>query len=126
MINEYEALKKEIAYHSHRYYVLDNPEITDAEYDKLMRKLLDFEKKHPELVTADSPSQKIGGTILDGFEQVAHTVQMQSLTDAFSYDELVDFDKRVTSDLGFAPEYAVERKIDGLSVSLEYRDSVFV
>lgn len=126
MINEYEALKKEIAYHSHRYYVLDNPEITDAEYDKLMRRLLDFEKKHPELVTADSPSQKIGGTILDGFEQVAHTVQMQSLTDAFSYDELVDFDKRVTSDLGFAPEYAVERKIDGLSVSLEYRDSVFV
>ena len=126
MINEYEALKKEIAYHSHRYYVLDNPEITDAEYDKLMRRLLDFEKEHPELVTADSPSQKIGGTILDGFEQVAHQVQMQSLTDAFSYEEVAEFDKRVTAELGFAPEYAVERKIDGLSVSLEYRDSVFV
>lgn len=126
MINEYEALKKEIAYHSHRYYVLDNPEITDGEYDKLMRKLLDFEKEHPELVTADSPSQKIGGTILSGFEQVTHQVQMQSLTDAFSYEEVVDFDKRVTAELGFAPEYAVERKIDGLSVSLEYRDSVFV
>ncbi len=126
MINEYEQLKKQISYHSHRYYVLDNPEITDAEYDKLMRKLLDFEREHPELVTADSPSQKIGGTILDGFEQVAHTVQMQSLTDAFSYEQLVEFDKRVTNDLGFAPEYAVERKIDGLSVSLEYRNSVFV
>ena len=126
MINEYEALKKQIAYHSHRYYVLDNPEITDGEYDKLMRSLLEFEREHPELVTADSPSQKIGGTILEGFEQVTHSVQMQSLTDAFSYEEVADFDKRVTADLGFAPEYAVERKIDGLSVSLEYRDSVFV
>ncbi len=126
MINEYEALKKQIAYHSHRYYVLDNPEITDGEYDRLMRRLLEIEKDNPHLVTEDSPSQKIGGTILDGFEQVAHQVQMQSLTDAFSYDEVAEFDKRVTSELGFAPEYAVERKIDGLSVSLEYRDSVFV
>ncbi|MBQ7901060.1 MAG: NAD-dependent DNA ligase LigA [Clostridia bacterium] len=126
MINEYEQLKKQISYHSHRYYVLDNPEITDAEYDRLMRRLLEIEAQHPELVTADSPSQKIGGTILDGFASVTHQVQMQSLTDAFSYEELVEFDKRVTADLGFAAEYAVERKIDGLSVSLEYRDSVFV
>ena len=123
---DYEALKKKIAYHSHKYYVLDTPEITDAEYDMLMRELLRFEAAHPELVTADSPSQKIGGTILEGFEQVAHQVQMQSLQDAFSKEEILDFDKRVTADLGYAPQYAVEHKIDGLSVSLEYRDSVLV
>ena len=123
---DYEALKNKIAYHSHRYYVLDNPEITDAEYDSLMRSLLEFESKHPELVTADSPSQKIGGAILEGFEQVAHQVQMQSLQDAFNKEEILEFDKRVVSDLGYKPEYAVEHKIDGLSVSLEYRDSVLV
>lgn len=126
-MNEYyENLKKQISYHSHRYYVLDNPEITDSQYDKLMRELLDFEKQHPEMVTEDSPSQKIGGVILTGFEQVRHDVQMQSLTDAFSFDEIKDFDIRVTNDLGFTPEYVVEQKIDGLSVSLEYRNSVFV
>ena len=123
---EYEALKKEIAYHSHRYYVLDNPEITDADYDLLMRRLLEFEAQHPDLVTPDSPSQKIGGTILEGFEQVAHQVQMQSLQDAFSKEEMIEFNNRVVSDLGYQPQYAVEHKIDGLSVSLEYRDSLLV
>ena len=126
-MNEYyENLKKEIAYHSHKYYVLDNPEITDAEYDKLMRELLEFEKQNPNLVTEDSPSQKIGGTILKEFEQVRHQVQMQSLTDAFSFEELCDFDQRVKNELGNNYEYVVEQKIDGLSVSLEYRDSLFV
>ncbi|MBQ8525722.1 MAG: NAD-dependent DNA ligase LigA [Clostridia bacterium] len=123
---DYKSLKKKIAYHSHRYYVLDDPELTDAEYDALMRELLDFEAKHPELVTADSPSQKIGGTVLEGFEQVAHQVQMQSLQDAFNKEEILEFDKRVVSELGYHPVYAVEHKIDGLSVSLEYRDSVLV
>ncbi len=122
---DYEALKKEIAYHSHQYYVLDNPTITDAEYDRLMRQLLDYEKEHPELVTADSPSQKIGGVILDGFKSVAHEVQMQSLQDAFSHDEVRDFDKRVKDALGRDTEYAVEHKIDGLSVSLEYENGIF-
>ncbi len=126
-MNEYyESLKKQISYHSHRYYVLDNPEITDAEYDKLMHELLDFEKQNPQMITADSPSQKIGGTILKGFTEVRHEVQMQSLTDAFSFEEIKDFDTRVTNDLGFTPDYVVEQKIDGLSVSLEYRNSVFV
>ena len=126
-MNEYyENLKKQIAYHSHKYYVLDNPEITDAEYDKLMRELLEFEKQNPNLVTEDSPSQKIGGTILKEFEQVRHQVQMQSLTDAFSFEELCDFDQRVKNELGNNYEYVVEQKIDGLSVSLEYRDSLFV
>jgi len=125
MKSEYEALKKQISYHSHKYYVLDNPEITDEEYDKLMRKLLEIESAHPDWVSADSPSQKIGGTILSGFDQVVHEVKMQSLQDAFSYDELADFDKRVRSSLSSPPRYCVEHKIDGLSVSLEYRDGLF-
>lgn len=122
----YEDLKKEISYHSRKYYVEDNPEITDAEYDALMHRLLDYEKEHPELVTPDSPSQKVGGVILDGFESVTHEVKMLSLQDAFSKEEILDFDKRVTDALGRKTAYAVEHKIDGLSVSLEYRDSVFV
>ena len=123
---DYEALKKEIAYHSHKYYVLDAPEITDQEYDKLMRTLLDYEKEHPEKITLDSPSQKIGGTVLEGFETVTHTVPMQSLQDAFNKDEILDFDRRVTDALGRKTAYAVEHKIDGLSVSLVYENSVFV
>lgn len=122
---DYQALKKEIAYHSKQYYVLDDPKITDAEYDALMRKLLAYEKEHPQEVTPDSPSQKIGGVILDGFESVTHEVQMQSLQDAFDFDEVKDFDNRVTSALGRKTAYAVEHKIDGLSVSLEYENSMF-
>ena len=87
---DYEALKKEIAYHSQRYYVLDDPEITDAEYDALMRRLLDYEREHPDEVTPDSPSQKIGGVILDSFRSVTHEVQMQSLQDAFSKEEILE------------------------------------
>ena len=123
----YEELKKIINENSYNYYVLDNPKITDAEYDKLMHELLDIEKEHPELVTDDSPSQKIGGTVLTGFDTVSHTVQMQSLQDAFSEDEIRDFAKRVESALdGEKVTYAVEKKIDGLSVSLEYENSLFV
>ena len=129
-LNEtYENLKKTVAYHSHRYYVLDDPEITDAEYDRLMHELTDFEKEHPEMITADSPTQKVGGTILEGFSPVSHEVQMQSLQDAFSKDEIFEFDRRVRAELakiGQVPTYVVEHKIDGLSVSLEYRDSVLV
>ncbi len=126
MNKEYEQLKKQLNYHSHRYYVLDNPEITDAEYDRLMRRLIEMEENDPSLISPDSPSQKIGGKILDGFETVEHRVQMQSLQDAFSFDELRSFDERVKSALGKNAPYCVEEKIDGLSVSLEYRDSQFV
>ena len=125
MKSEYEALKKEISYHSHRYYVLDNPVITDAEYDRMMRRLLEIEAENPSWVGPDSPSQKIGGTILSGFDQVVHTVKMQSLQDAFSKEELEEFDKKVCQALGKSAEYAVEHKIDGLSVSLEYTDGIF-
>ena len=123
---EYESLKNKINYHSHRYYVLDNPEISDAEYDALMRQLIEMEKDDPSLVSPDSPSQKIGGKILSGFETVEHAVQMQSLQDAFDKDELAAFDERVRSSLGRGTSYCVEQKIDGLSVSLEYENSQFV
>ncbi len=126
MNKEYNELKDKINYHSHRYYVLDNPEITDAEYDKLMRRLIEMEENDPSLISPDSPSQKIGGKILEGFETVEHKVQMQSLQDAFSFDELRSFDERVKAALGKNAAYCVEEKIDGLSVSLEYRDSQFV
>lgn len=123
---EYENLKNKINYHSHRYYVMDNPEISDAEYDALMRQLIELETKDPSLVTPDSPSQKIGGKILSGFETVEHAVQMQSLQDAFDKNELVSFDERVQAAIGREVSYCVEQKIDGLSVSLEYENSQFV
>ncbi|MBR2476975.1 MAG: NAD-dependent DNA ligase LigA [Clostridia bacterium] len=121
----YEELKNLLNEHSYKYYVLDDPDITDEQYDKLMRELTDIEKANPDYVTADSPSQKVGGVVLDGFETVTHTVPMQSLQDAFSFDELKDFDTRVRGVLGDRGEYCVEQKIDGLSVSLEYVNSVF-
>ena len=125
MNQRYEELKNIINYHSHRYYVLDNPEISDAEYDKLMRELIQIETENPELISPDSPSRKIGGTVLSGFETVEHVVQMQSLQDAFSADELKAFDQRVKQGIDGDYSYCVEQKIDGLSVSLEYRNSVF-
>lgn len=121
----YEELKGQLTELGYRYYVLDNPAVSDEEYDTLMRELLAIEAAHPEWVTADSPSQKIGGVVLEGFQEVEHRVQMQSLQDAFSFEEIKEFDDRVRN---VAPnaEYVVEHKIDGLSVSLEYRDGVFV
>ncbi len=124
--DEYLKLKDEIQHHSHLYYVLDKPEIEDFEYDKMMRKLLAYEEEHPEDIAEDSPSKKIGGEILKGFEEVVHTVPMQSLKDAFSFEEIKEFNTQVENALGFTPSYAVEQKIDGLSVSLEYKNSLFV
>jgi DNA ligase (NAD+) len=122
---EVEKLRELINYHNHRYYVLDDPEISDHEYDKLMRRLKEIEEKHPEFVTPDSPTMRVGGEPLEGFETVVHEVKMESLNDFFSYGELRDFDAKLRAGLGFAPEYVVEPKIDGLSVSLEYRGGVF-
>ncbi len=120
-INE---LRDKINYHSQKYYTEDSPEISDFEYDALMSRLKKLEAEHPELVTPDSPTQRIGGAILEGFEQVVHQVQMQSLNDVFSRDEVLDFGQRVAAAVE-APRYVTELKIDGLSVSLEYRDGVF-
>lgn len=120
----YEELKSILNEHSYKYYVLDNPDITDEQYDKLMRELVSFEEENPHLISADSPTQKVGGKVLEGFETVTHQVPMQSLQDAFSFDELKDFDTRVKNVIPNA-KYCVEQKIDGLSVSLEYVNSVF-
>ena len=118
---------KEILNEANRsYYILDAPEISDFEYDKLIRELIVLEEEYPEYKTQDSPSQRVCGGVLEGFEQVTHAVQMQSLTDVFDKEELFDFDNRTKSSLGLdTVEYVTELKIDGLSVSLEYRDGMF-
>ena len=105
------------------YYEQDAPELTDFEYDALTRELKQLEAQFPQLITEDSPTQKIGGAPSAKFEKVQHKVRMESLQDAFSYDELRDFDRRV-KEAGVSPEYVVEAKIDGLSVSLEYHNGV--
>ncbi len=118
-------LRDLLNYHSHKYYVEDNPEIGDYEYDMLQRELSEIEKEFPELITADSPTQRVGGSAADLFEPVVHAVPLESLQDAFNLDEVRAFDERVKTIFPDA-EYVVEPKIDGLSVALEYVDGVFV
>ena len=124
-LREYQSLCDQIRYHNQKYYVEDAPEIDDYEYDMLYRRLQAIEAAYPELVTPDSPTQKVGGPALNTFAPVAHEVPMESLHDSFSEDELYDFDRRVREAVG-DPVYVVEPKFDGLSVSLEYRDGLFV
>ena len=119
-------LSEEIEGHNYAYYVLDDPKIEDYEYDSLMQELYRLEREFPELITPQSPSQRVGGLALSSFEKVSHSVQMASLQDVFSFDEVRDFDIKVRQSLSKAPTYVVEPKIDGLSVSLEYRDGLFV
>ena len=119
-----EELRKTIRYHSDRYYNDDAPEIEDYEYDMMMRDLKGLEEKYPEYDTPDSPTKKVGGKADNSFSSVEHTVRMESLQDAFSKDELREFDNRVKESVKNV-NYVVEPKIDGLSVSLEYRDGVF-
>lgn len=120
-----EELRKTLRYHSDRYYNDDSPEIEDYEYDMMMRELQELEEKYPEYDSPDSPTKRVGGSADNSFESVVHAVRMESLQDAFSKDELYDFDKRVHVVVD-RPQYCVEPKIDGLSVSLEYRNGVFV
>lgn len=119
-------LREQITYNSKLYYELDAPVISDYEYDAMFRELCDLEEKYPELDSPTSPTKRVGGRALDKFEKFNHTVRMGSLTDVFSMDELSEFVDRVNGDVGFDTEYSVEPKIDGLSVSLIYRDGVFV
>jgi len=121
---EIEELTDFLNYHSHKYYVEDSPEISDYEYDEKLRKLIKLEEMYPELKKNNSPTTRIGDVVLDGFSEVTHTVPMESLLDAFNYEEIVDFDRKV-KDVIDNPVYIVEQKIDGLSVSLEYRDGEF-
>ena len=120
-----EELRAVIERNNRLYYDQDAPELEDFEYDQLARELKEIEKTFPELVTASSPTQHVGGTASTKFAKVAHAVKMESLQDAFSYEELREFDARVR-EAGVSPEYVVEAKIDGLSVSLEYENGVFV
>lgn len=129
---DFEQAKRRVAeltaaleYHSNRYYVLDDPEIDDEEYDRMMHELIALEEQYPELHAENSPTSRVGGQALNQFESVEHTVQMGSLQDVFSEEEIKEFDRRVRETVP-DPVYVVEPKIDGLSVSLEYRDGVFV
>lgn len=122
--SEYEQLCKQAEQHNFNYYVLDDPTIEDDEYDRLMRRIKEIEAENPEIVSESSPTQHVGGYAINTFEKVTHEVQMGSLQDVFSKGELYEFDERVKKAVGKAV-YCVEPKIDGLSVSLEYKDGIF-
>lgn len=119
-----EELRREINYHNYRYYVLDSPVVSDAQYDRLMQELIELEEAHPELVTADSPTQRVGTEPAAAFESYTHRVPMLSLANAFGEEELVAFDHRIKRMLDFLAdsdmEYVAELKIDGLAISLTY------
>jgi DNA ligase (NAD+) len=112
-------------HYGYEYYVLDKPSVSDAEYDQLMQELLDLEEKYPQLKTADSPSQRVGGAVLDLFEKVEHRTPMLSLGNAFNEQDLRDFDRRSRQAVGDDISYICELKIDGLAVSLRYEDGLF-
>ena len=117
--NKINELRERIEHHSILYYVQDSPEISDADFDMLMKELIALEEKYPEYITEDSPTQRVGGAALSKFDQVRHSVQMMSLSNAFSKQDLLDFDSRVRQMIP-KPEYVLEFKIDGLSVALTY------
>ena len=121
-----EELRREIRKHDYHYYVLDSPLITDQEYDSLMRELVELERRYPELVTPDSPTQRVGGAPLKQFRSVRHSIPLLSLGNAFDAGELRDFDRRVRQLAGEAVDYVVEPKIDGLTVVLTYENGSFV
>ncbi len=123
---ELEQLRKEIEYHNKLYYEQDEPEISDYEYDKLTQRLRKIESEHPELINVNSPSQKVGGKNKNIFTQVNHEVQMQSLQDVFSLEDVESFVDKVIEEFGDKTEFCVETKIDGLSVSLEYENGILV
>ncbi|RKH73913.1 NAD-dependent DNA ligase LigA [Corallococcus aberystwythensis] len=121
------ALRQELAHHNHRYYVLDAPEISDAQYDTLMRELQALEEKHPQLATPDSPTQRVGGAAVEDFGQVVHTTQMLSLANIFDDAGLVEFDERIRKLTGLTQVgYVCEPKLDGLAISLRFEGGRFV
>src|SRR6201987_5051274 len=118
-----EALREKIRQHEHLYYVLDNPEISDADFDKLMRQLKDLEAEHPSLVTPDSPTQRVGGKPREGFVKVPHSSPMLSLDNTYSEEELRDWEHRVHELSGRKDvDYVCELKLDGMSLALIYED----
>jgi DNA ligase (NAD+) len=124
---EIEQLRDKIRHHDYQYYVLDEPELTDAAYDRLMNRLKELEAANPKLITPDSPTARVGGTPRAGFQTVRHARQMLSLDNAFSYEALGDFDRRVRQGIGREKiEYVAEHKFDGLSISLQYENGILV
>ncbi len=128
IIERVKKLREEIEYHNYRYYVLDSPVISDAEYDALMRELKELEERYPELITPDSPTQRVGFPPAKEFRQVSHAEPMLSLDDAFTEEEVLEFDKRIKRFLGLPEdveiEYTVEPKMDGLAVELIYENGI--
>jgi DNA ligase (NAD+) len=125
--NEIEELREKIRAADYKYYVLDDPELSDAAYDRLMNRLKELEAANPSLITPDSPSARVGGIPREGFQKVRHARPMLSLDNAFSYDALRDFDRRVRQGIGREKiEYVAEHKFDGLSISLQYENRVLV
>jgi DNA ligase (NAD+) len=136
-----QVLRAEIELHNYRYYVLDNPSIPDAEYDRLLRELQQIEHEYPQLITDDSPTQRVGATPLKAFAQIAHAIPMLSLSNAFDDSEVEAFDRRVRAGLALKTsqvawldldpltvdciEYTAEPKFDGLAVSLRYENGIF-
>ncbi len=122
-----EALREQIRKHDYKYYVLAQPVISDREYDKLIKELEALESEHPELITPDSPTQRVGSDLTKDFKPVEHKIPMLSLSNTYSEEELFDFDRRVRDGLpeGEKVEYLVELKIDGASVSINYVNGVF-
>ncbi len=121
-------LREQIQQHNYYYYVLDDPRIPDSEYDRLFRSLQQLEAEHPELVTADSPTQRVGGEPLAAFDQIEHALPMLSLENALSAEAMAEFDRRVRERLGRdeAVSYVAEPKLDGLAISLRYEDGLLV
>jgi DNA ligase (NAD+) len=117
-------LREEINYHNYKYYVENNPVVSDYEYDMLLKKLETLEAQFPDLITPDSPTQRVGGEPLKGFRTVEHKIPMLSLDNAYSYDELKEFDERIKKNCGDV-EYICEPKIDGVSIALVYENGIF-
>ncbi|GMR07607.1 MAG: NAD-dependent DNA ligase LigA [Gammaproteobacteria bacterium] len=127
VLKRIERLRRQLDHHNHLYHVLDRPEIPDAQYDRLFRELQALEDEHPEFITTDSPTQRVGGEPVRAFGEVVHEVPMLSLGNCFSEDELQDFDRRVRDGLNEDEViYAAEPKLDGLAISLRYEDGVLV
>ncbi|HHY15182.1 MAG TPA: NAD-dependent DNA ligase LigA, partial [Firmicutes bacterium] len=121
-----ERLRGEIRFHNYQYYVLDKPSISDAEYDQLMRELIQLEAEHPQLITSDSPTQRVGHEPSARFAALTHAEPLLSLGNAFSEADLTAFHERVKKQSGTEPAYVCELKIDGLAVSLDYQEGVFM
>lgn len=119
-------LRDELNQYAHEYYVQDQPSVEDFVYDKKYQELVEIETEYPDLITPESPTQRVGGKVLEGFEKVVHDIPLYSLNDVFSKEELIAFDERVKKALGHPVSYCCELKIDGLSISLKYENGVFV